>query len=84
MFDTILLASLVEHTRQPLRLISMEHRFTRQELYDRVWSKPMSHLVKSAKAERSCGESEASCLPKSWAKRWSFRFARSKSRNGGL
>lgn len=23
----------------------MEHRFTRQELYDRVWSKPMSHLV---------------------------------------
>lgn len=45
MFDTILLASLVEHTRQPLRLISMEHRFTRQELYDRVWSKPMSHLV---------------------------------------
>jgi hypothetical protein len=21
-----------------------EHRFTRQELYDRVWSKPMSHL----------------------------------------
>jgi hypothetical protein len=23
----------------------MEHQFTRQELYDRVWSKPMSHLV---------------------------------------
>lgn len=23
----------------------MEHHFTRQELYDRVWSKPMSHLV---------------------------------------
>lgn len=23
----------------------MEYRFTRQELYDRVWSKPMSHLV---------------------------------------
>ncbi len=23
----------------------MEHRFTRQELYDRIWSKPMSHLV---------------------------------------
>lgn len=23
----------------------MEHRFTRQDLYDRVWSKPMSHLV---------------------------------------
>jgi hypothetical protein len=23
----------------------MEHRFTRRELYDRVWSKPMSHLV---------------------------------------
>lgn len=23
----------------------MEHRFTRQELYDRVWSKPISHLV---------------------------------------
>ncbi|MBZ9801209.1 hypothetical protein [Mesorhizobium sp. ES1-6] len=23
----------------------MEHRFTRQELYDRVWSKPMSHIV---------------------------------------
>jgi len=23
----------------------MEHHFTRQELYDRVWSKPISHLV---------------------------------------
>lgn len=23
----------------------MEHRFTRQELYDRLWSKPMSHLI---------------------------------------
>lgn len=25
--------------------MAMEYRFTRQELYDRVWSKPMSHLV---------------------------------------
>lgn len=23
----------------------MEHRFTRQQIYDRVWSKPMSHLA---------------------------------------
>lgn len=23
----------------------MEHRFTRKELYDRVWSEPMSHLI---------------------------------------
>lgn len=28
------------HIRLP-----MEHHFTRQELYDCVWSKPMSHLV---------------------------------------
>lgn len=27
------------------RVIAMGHSFTRQELYDRVWSKPISHLV---------------------------------------
>jgi hypothetical protein len=27
----------------------MEHRFTRQELFDLVWSKPMSHLVAELK-----------------------------------
>jgi len=28
-----------------LKLSAMEHRFTRQQLYDRIWSKPMSHLA---------------------------------------
>jgi len=27
----------------------MEHRFTRQELFDLVWSKPMSHLIAELK-----------------------------------
>ena len=33
------------HPRLLLTLSAMEHRFTRHELYDRIWSKPMSHLV---------------------------------------
>lgn len=35
----------IEYTQYSHRPISMEHHFTRQELYDRIWSKPMSHLV---------------------------------------
>lgn len=42
---SVLLTSFVGTPRQPLRLIAMEHHFTRQELYNRVWSKPMSHLA---------------------------------------